>query len=150
VLTSSEPLDVLHELGSLRAALDAFEREQVRRALASGESFGGVARALGISRQAAHRRYRHLLAAADPPRRVVSPEARAVLQRARREAAVAGAGAIELEHVALALTRNTSDPLEATSLPNRIGPRLAAALARVEGALGVEELRRLTDRCVRP
>jgi DNA invertase Pin-like site-specific DNA recombinase len=58
MLLARDPLAALEDLQALRADLDAFEREQVRRALASGASYGAVARALGISRQAAHRRYR--------------------------------------------------------------------------------------------
>ena len=59
-LTSPEPLEALAALTTLRSELDAFEREQVRRALESGYSYSAVARGLGISRQAAHRRYRGL------------------------------------------------------------------------------------------
>ena len=59
-LASPEPLDALAALTTLRSELDAFEREQVRRALESGYSYSAVARGLGISRQAAHRRYRGL------------------------------------------------------------------------------------------
>jgi transposase-like protein len=40
---------------------------QAWRALDAGNSYGAVARALGISRQAAHRRYRELAAATEPP-----------------------------------------------------------------------------------
>ena len=59
-LTSPEPLEALAALTTLRSELDAFEREQVRRALENGYSYSAVARGLGISRQAAHRRYRSL------------------------------------------------------------------------------------------
>jgi transcriptional regulator with PAS, ATPase and Fis domain len=57
-LTERDPLVALDELQALRAELDAYEHELVRRALASGGTFAAVARSLGISRQAAHRRYR--------------------------------------------------------------------------------------------
>ena len=53
-----DPEEALHTLSVLRRELDAFERVQAWRALDSGSSYGAVARALGISRQAAHRRYR--------------------------------------------------------------------------------------------
>ncbi len=57
-LTERDPLLALDELQALRSELDAYENELVGRALASGASFAAVARSLGISRQAAHRRYR--------------------------------------------------------------------------------------------
>jgi len=57
-LTAGDPLIALDELQALRAELDSYEHALVRRALASGATFAAVARSLGISRQAAHRRYR--------------------------------------------------------------------------------------------
>ena len=50
----------LETLAELRREIELFNREQVKRGLAAGRSFGEVARALGVSRQAAHRRYRDL------------------------------------------------------------------------------------------
>jgi hypothetical protein len=64
---ASDPEVALHALSALRRELDAFERVQAWRALDAGNSYGSVARALGISRQAAHRRYRELAAATEPP-----------------------------------------------------------------------------------
>ena len=64
---ASDPEVALHDLAALRRELDAFERVQAWRALDGGSSYGAVARALGISRQAAHRRYRELAAATEPP-----------------------------------------------------------------------------------
>ena len=58
--TVGEPESALRTLTELRAELDDFVRLQVGRGLADGRSFGELARALGISRQAAHRRYREL------------------------------------------------------------------------------------------
>jgi hypothetical protein len=59
-LTSPDPVDALRALTALRDELDVLEHEQVRRALDGGDTFADVARGLGISRQAAHRRYRYL------------------------------------------------------------------------------------------
>ena len=61
-LTERDPLIALDELQALRAELDAYEHELVGRALESGTTFAAVARSLGISRQAAHRRYRDAFA----------------------------------------------------------------------------------------
>jgi transposase-like protein len=141
MLTAPDPLRSLRELGALRTELDAFERDQVRRALESGASFAAVARALGITRQAAHRRYRYLLDGADtPPRLVASAEALAVLQRARLEAACAGAETVGAEHVVRAATGPRTGGPRNGPAPGTLEPRLFAALTRIEGTIGVDEL----------
>jgi hypothetical protein len=101
----------LHALTALRRELDAFERVSAWRALDAGSSYGAVARALGISRQAAHRRYRELAAATEPPggaetpRLRVAPEARAAVQLAGEEATAFGAARIGSEHLLLGILR---------------------------------------------
>ena len=60
-VSSPDTVTALTALTSLRADLESFERDRVRYALEDGVSFAAIARALGISRQAAHRRYRDLL-----------------------------------------------------------------------------------------
>jgi transposase-like protein len=138
MLTAPDPLRSLRELGALRAELDAFERDQVRRALESGVSFAGVARGLGITRQAAHRRYRRLLDAS--PRLVASPEALAVLQHARQAAARTGAAAVGAEHVVSAVTGPRTGGPKNGRAPGTIEPRLFAALTRIPGTISVDEL----------
>jgi ATP-dependent Clp protease ATP-binding subunit ClpA len=84
---------------------------QAWKALDAGASFGSVARALGISRQAAHRRYRELAAATEPPaggdpvRLRVAPEARAAVQLATEEASALGATQMGSEHLLLGILR---------------------------------------------
>jgi hypothetical protein len=101
----------LHALTALRRELDAFERVQAWRALDAGSSYGAVARALGISRQAAHRRYRDLAAATEPPpggepaRLRVTPDARAAVQLAGEEATALGAAQMGSEHLLLGILR---------------------------------------------
>jgi hypothetical protein len=102
----------LHSLSKLRRELEAFERVQAWKALDSGASYGAVARALGISRQAAHRRYRELAAATEPPPGAVStpklrvaPEARAAVQLAGEEANALGAPRMGSEHLLLGILR---------------------------------------------
>jgi hypothetical protein len=108
---ASDPEIALHALSALRRELDAFERVQAWRALDAGSSYGAVARALGISRQAAHRRYRELAAATEPPaggqttRLRVSPEARAAVQLAGEEATALGAARMGSEHLLLGILR---------------------------------------------
>jgi transposase-like protein len=110
---ASDPELSLQALAALRRELDAFERVQAWRALDAGSSYGAVARALGISRQAAHRRYRELAAAAEPPpgtvRRRVTPEARAAVQLAGEEAKALGAARIGSEHLLLGILRAGDD-----------------------------------------
>jgi hypothetical protein len=108
---ASDPEVALHALTALRRELDAFERVQAWRALDAGSSYGSVARALGISRQAAHRRYRELAAATEPPlggeptRLQVAPEARAAVQLAGEEATALGAVQMGSEHLLLGILR---------------------------------------------
>jgi hypothetical protein len=111
----------LRALTALRRELDAFERVQAWRALDSGASYGSVARSLGISRQAAHRRYRELAAATEPPpggepvRLRVAPEARAAVQLAAEEAAALGAPRMGSEHLLLGIVR-AGDGIAAAAL----------------------------------
>ena len=135
-LTAGEPLDALAALTQLRAALDTYEAEQVRRALAQGESFAAIAREVGISRQAAHRRYRGLAAAP-----TYTPRTLRVLQLARGEAARMNADVVEVEHVVRVLT-GRARPLTGGTGPTRIGPRLRALLRELERPIEVEDLRR--------
>jgi hypothetical protein len=108
---ASDPEVALHALTALRRELDAFERVQAWRALDAGSSYGAVARALGISRQAAHRRYRDLAAATEPPpggepaRLRVAPDARAAVQLAGEEATALGAAQMGSEHLLLGILR---------------------------------------------
>jgi hypothetical protein len=57
-LTAADPKAALASLTALRAQLDALERVHVARALEAGDTFTAIGKSLGISRQAAHRRYR--------------------------------------------------------------------------------------------
>ncbi len=98
--------DALRTLCELRRELEDFERQQAARALTAGESFGAVARSLGVSRQAAHRRFREL---APPARRdgieQPTPEARLVVEYAREEALGMGAPRLGCEHFLLGILR---------------------------------------------
>ena len=139
-LTASDPVHALRELRVLRAELDALEVDRVRAALESGSSFAAVARGLGITRQAAHRRYRHLTA--EPPRLVATQEALALLQRARHEAARLGSATVEPKHVALAHASPTPPPRGGTP-PGALGRAFFDALARVGAPIGRPELLRV-------
>jgi ATP-dependent Clp protease ATP-binding subunit ClpA len=114
---AAAPLDALRVASELRRELDGFEREQVALALAEGQTFAGIARDLGLTRQAVHRRFRDLARGETLP--VMSPDARRVLRDAREEALALGVRAAS-EHVLLAALR-------AVDLP-------AGALLRTAGA----------------
>jgi Clp amino terminal domain, pathogenicity island component len=132
---ASEPDASLRALTALRSQLDAFERVQVWRALDAGHSYGEIARALGISRQAAHRRYRALAGATEPPGRVqVSPEARAAVQLAGEEAAALGAPQVGSEHLLLGILR-VGDDRAAASLKAE-GVSIAAARTSAQTTVG--------------
>ena len=89
VADAQDPLRALETLVELRAEIEAVTREQVARGLRAGRSFGDLARVMGISRQAVHRRYRDLarVSAANDHRRLsTTEEARRVVFSASQEA----------------------------------------------------------------
>jgi len=97
----------LERLTVLRQELEEFERQQVARALTAGATFGDVARSLGISRQAVHRRFRGL-----SPRRSLpssrlgpTPEVRLAIEYARAEAAELRAPTLTPELVLVGILR---------------------------------------------
>jgi transposase-like protein len=137
---ASDPQAALEALTTLRRELEAFERVQAWKALDSGASYGAVARALGISRQAAHRRYRELAAATEPPpgagpepKLHVAPEARAAVQLATEEANALGARRLGSEHLLLGILRG-DDGVAAAAL-REAGVTLQAARLAVAPTL---------------
>ena len=153
-LTERDPITALDTLMQLRRRLDALEHAQAARALQSGSSFAQVARPLGISRQAAHRRYRRLAASPPPrprPRPTLAPEARAALVRARREAARHGSISVDGTHLLLALAeqrgvdvtrarRSLVAPTVVAAVPSGLHPELYARLTRSVGTLELDHL----------
>jgi ATP-dependent Clp protease ATP-binding subunit ClpA len=127
---ADDPEAALATLTLIREELQEFERQQVARALTVGSSYGDVARALGISRQAAHRRFKDL--ARTQRRRssvpLPTPEVRLVFGYAREEARALGAAKLAPAHVVLGILRN--------------GDQRAAAALSASG-LEIEDARRV-------
>jgi AraC-like DNA-binding protein len=123
------PRAALRKASDLRRELDAFERRQVAHALAEGASFAAIARDLGLSRQAVHRRFRSVTSEEVPL--VVARDVRRILQYAREEAAAVRADELGSEHVLLGILRAgdlpAAEPLEAA------GATLERARTQVEG-----------------
>jgi hypothetical protein len=142
--------EALRTLMVLRHELDDYERQQAAWALTQGGSYADVARALGISRQAAHRRFKDLA----PPRRrrdrrrlPVTAEVRLVLGYARAEALALRAATLQPEHLLIGILRNGDrraaaalaaagitledarlEARRAASRPDREGPRAVDAV----------------------
>jgi hypothetical protein len=133
----------LRAVAQLRAAIVDLEREQARRALQEGCSFGTLARALGITRQSAHRRYRDLVEQPAPPVRrqprgrvLITAEARAAVELAREEARALGASAVGSEHLLLGIVRGADgSTAEALTL---LGVTLDAARACTQPTLAAD------------
>lgn len=127
-----DPEQALETLTRIREELAEFERQQVARALTGGRSYGDVARAMGISRQAAHRRFKDLAKAQrrTSKRLPPTPEVRLVFEYAREEARALGASVLAPVHVLLGILRNGDQ-------------RAAAALDDV--GVGLEDARRVAE-----
>lgn len=101
----------LRALTALRQELDQIEPELVARALQAGATWSDIARALGVTKQAAHRKHRELartLQLSLPgggPRILVTSEARRSIQLAREEARQLGQPAVGTEHILLGILR---------------------------------------------
>ena len=105
-----EPMQGLRAIVALRQELVELEARHVADALREGRTWSQIAGALGISKQAAHKRHAGR-ARANAARRqggrrrrlLVTGQARRVVQRARVEARAAGSADVGPEHLLLGL-----------------------------------------------
>ena len=100
-----DPETALETLTALRDELDQFERQQVARALTAGRSFGTIARSMGVSRQAVHRRFGDLSRRRRRSDVAPSPEVRLAVEYAGEEAEMLGASGLAPAHVLLGILR---------------------------------------------
>ena len=137
--SADDPESALRTLTELRREIDAVARMQAGRALAAGRSFGDVARALGISRQAAHRRYRELAPAHTrraAGRLVVTEAARRIVRLARAETHAAGATAAGSHELLLAVLGTDSDAARALRSEGVTLEKARACTRRADSAGG--------------
>ena len=152
-VTPAEPTDRLHAIAALRYALEELEAEVVTEAVRGGATWAGVARALGITRQSAHRRYAKRVAdpAASPPRRrptpvpaeqqvVVTAHARGVVRTARAAARALGHAEVDSAHLLLGLLAERRGA--ASTALNEIGADFDTARDAIDGALALPRARR--------
>ena len=110
-----EPERALETLTELRKELGEFERQQVARALSAGRSFGAIATAMGVTRQAVHRRFRDLSKRRRMEGMAPSPEVRLAVEYAGEEARHIRARAIGPPHLLIGILR-TGDRRGAAAL----------------------------------
>ncbi len=118
--TAASPDEALRLMRELRAGIDAFERQH------RGRSVAWVARALGVTRQSTHRRFRELIASrAHDERPQPTAELRLIVEYARSEADDLGAPVVGSEHLLLGILRFMDHP--AVAPLHRLGVDYGAA-----------------------
>lgn len=145
---ASRPEEGLPAIATLRRELDALERHHVATAFVQGWSWSEVAKTLGVSKQAAHKKHAEAVRAltADDATYVggetvvVTGQARAAVGFGREEARAAGSEVVGAEHLLLGVLRAASGPI-ATALRtsgvslNAARRRLQATPAEVEAEI---------------
>ena len=136
-----DPADGLAGVRALREHLDRLEALHVENALRAGWSWREVALSLGLSKQAAHRKYAALMrerlaatasgAAAAP----VTAATRLAVALGRQEAEALRRDAVGTEHVLLGITRLGSGPAAELLAKAGVTPeRARAAVASLNGS----------------
>jgi ATP-dependent Clp protease ATP-binding subunit ClpA len=114
MLGGADPGERLGAVAELRRELENVETELAADALRRGWSWSRIGSALGVSKQAAHRRHSRTVASLDRAAEaqhagtevLVSAEARQAVRLARREAAAMGKRAVGTEHLLLGVLQS--------------------------------------------
>lgn len=105
-----EPGKALAAIRRMRRELDDVEEAQVSNALSRGWSWARIGRALGISRQAAHRKYSRCSPAPLASSPVLATSMKVAVVVARTEAAARGDALVGTEHLLLGLVQQGEGP----------------------------------------
>jgi ClpA/ClpB-like protein len=112
-VNTDDPDDALRAITVLRGELDRLERDAVACARVAGASWSAIADGLGITRQAAQKRHRGTMKAAESqavPATVdsvlVTAPARMAVRLGRQEARAMGSGVVGSEHLLLGVMRS--------------------------------------------
>lgn len=148
-----KPGDGLSAVAALRQQLDTLEGVHVDNALGAGWSWARIARSLGVSRQAAHKKHSRRIRAAQtappapaaPGRMLVTAQARRAVRFAREEARTLDEAEVSTRHLLLGLLREGHGPA-ARALASS-GIAFGALRAEVEkGRAEVQEAASLPER----
>jgi ATP-dependent Clp protease ATP-binding subunit ClpA len=114
------PEEGLETVAALRARLEALEALHVEKALRAGWSWRQIAEAMGLTKQAVHKKHARRLAeklasepAADRRKLLVTGQARRSVRLGREEAAALGAERLRPDHLLLGLVRGEGPAGEA-------------------------------------
>ena len=143
ILSAPDPVVRLAAITQLRRQLEAVETEAAADALRAGLSWREIGAALGISKQAAHRRHSKDVGELDRAAAtqeadnvaVVSSEVRQAVKVARREAGAGGAGSLGTAHLLLGLLQ--CGDAETATLLRRLGVTAAGARTAVEATIEI-------------
>ena len=139
-LEAEEPGVALRSVADLRGRLDGLEARAVERAIAAGSSWRQVAAALGVTKQAAHKKHARRIAAAlmDEEARAAAPSfyvsgrARRAVRLARDEARAQRHAEVRPEHLVVGLLRDEGPVGEALTNAGVSLERARAAAAVLE------------------
>jgi hypothetical protein len=134
-----EPEDGLAAVAALRAHLDALEARHVEDAFARGASWSRIAELLGVSRQAAHKKYAARLrerkeGRLTEVRPATTERVRQTVTFARQEAGAMGHRSVGPEHLLLGLLRDDRGP--AVKALDALGVSFAGARREVRRLYG--------------
>jgi ATP-dependent Clp protease ATP-binding subunit ClpA len=140
VVSGNDPGSQLEALCELRRELDAIESELAADAIRAGMSWREIGAAIGVSKQAAHRRHRESVARLVNDNEApegngsggvnVSVPARRAVRLARQEAASLGGEEVGTEHLLLGILQCGDE--QAAGLLRRLGVTLEAARDAVQ------------------